>query len=137
MTKKMMTLAAFLTVAAAALLVTPFRNAIAQVVNGYVMTNGQIIVGSTGAAPVAATLTGTANQVSVTNGAGSITLALPSPVAFPGAARPLSQTIAQLQAATPVVGDTYTCSNCSPVKLVVATGTSAGNFADAVGGAFK
>jgi len=41
------------------------------------LTNGQLLIGSTGNAPVAAALTGTANQVNVTNGAGSITLSLP------------------------------------------------------------
>lgn len=45
------------------------------------LTNGQLIVGSTGAQNVAATLTGTANQVIVTNGAGSITLSLPQNIA--------------------------------------------------------
>lgn len=44
-------------------------------------TNGQLLIGSTGAAPVAAALTGTANQVTVTNGAGSITLSLPQNIA--------------------------------------------------------
>ena len=39
--------------------------------------NGQIPIGSVGADPVLATLTGTANQVTVTNAAGSITLSLP------------------------------------------------------------
>lgn len=49
-----------------------------------------------------------------------------------------SRTIAQLQAIVPgVVGVAYYCSNCSPAKLVVSTGTSAGNFADAVGGTFQ
>ncbi len=37
-------------------------------------TNGQIPIGSTGADPVLATITGTANRLGVTNGAGSITL---------------------------------------------------------------
>jgi trimeric autotransporter adhesin len=41
------------------------------------LTNGQLYVGSTSASVVAATLTGTANQVIVTNGAGSITLSTP------------------------------------------------------------
>lgn len=41
------------------------------------LTNGQLLVGSTGAAPVAATITGTTNQVSVATGAGSITLSTP------------------------------------------------------------
>jgi len=44
-------------------------------------TNGQILIGSTGLNPVAATLTGTASQVVVTNGAGSITLSLPQNIA--------------------------------------------------------
>jgi hypothetical protein len=39
-------------------------------------TNGQLLIGSTGAAPVAATLTGTAGNITVTNAAGSITLNL-------------------------------------------------------------
>lgn len=43
-------------------------------VNAAALTNGQILIGSTAASPVAATLTGTANQVSVVSGAGSITL---------------------------------------------------------------
>lgn len=40
-------------------------------------TNGQLLIGSSGAAPVLASLTGTTNQVTVTPGAGSITLSLP------------------------------------------------------------
>jgi hypothetical protein len=44
---------------------------------GQALTDGQLLIGSTGAAPVAAGITGTANQISVTNGAGSITLATP------------------------------------------------------------
>ncbi len=46
-------------------------------VTDLVLTNGQLVVGSTGYTPVATTLTGTANQVIVTNGAGSITLSTP------------------------------------------------------------
>ena len=38
------------------------------------MTNGQVIIGSTGATPVAAALTAGAN-ITITNGAGSITIA--------------------------------------------------------------
>lgn len=44
------------------------------------LTDGQLLIGDTGGPPVPATLTGTANQVSVTNGAGSITLSLPQDV---------------------------------------------------------
>jgi hypothetical protein len=43
-------------------------------------TNGQIPIGSTGAVPTLAGLTGTANQITVTNGAGSITLATPQDI---------------------------------------------------------
>lgn len=42
-----------------------------------VLTNGQLLIGNTGNAPSAATLTGTTNQINVTTGAGSITLATP------------------------------------------------------------
>jgi hypothetical protein len=41
------------------------------------LTNGQLLIGSTGAAPVAASLTGTSNQITVTGGAGSVTLSTP------------------------------------------------------------
>ena len=43
-------------------------------------TNGQIPIGSTGADPVLATLTGTANQINVTNAVGSITLSTPQDI---------------------------------------------------------
>lgn len=43
-------------------------------------TNGQLLIGRTGNSPVAATLTGTANQVTVTNSAGGITLSLPQSI---------------------------------------------------------
>ena len=46
-----------------------------------VLNNGQLLVGVTGGPPVAASLTGTANQVNVTNGAGSITLSTPQDIA--------------------------------------------------------
>jgi hypothetical protein len=46
-----------------------------------VLTTGQLLIGSTGAAPVAAQLQGTTSQVNVTNAAGSITLSLPQSIA--------------------------------------------------------
>ena len=49
-----------------------------------------------------------------------------------------SRTVAQLLGIAPsAVGVSFYCNNCSPVKIVVSTGTSAGNFSDAVGGTFK
>lgn len=41
------------------------------------LTDGQVIIGSAGAAPVAGSITGTTNQVTVTSGAGTITLSTP------------------------------------------------------------
>jgi hypothetical protein len=46
------------------------------------LTNGQLLIGSTGAAPSATTLTGTTNQVIVTTGAGTITLSTPQDIAI-------------------------------------------------------
>ena len=42
-----------------------------------ILTNGQVLIGSTGNPPIGHTLTGTANEVIITNGAGSITLSTP------------------------------------------------------------
>ena len=46
-----------------------------------VLNNGQLVIGRTGSAPVGASLTGTVNQVSITNGPGSVTLSLPQDIA--------------------------------------------------------
>ncbi len=43
-----------------------------------VATNGQLPIGSTGVDPVLATITGTANEITITIGTGSITLSIPS-----------------------------------------------------------
>tara|TARA_R110002020_G_scaffold62999_10_gene168053 strand:+ start:135 stop:1913 length:1779 start_codon:yes stop_codon:yes gene_type:complete len=45
-----------------------------------VLTNGQLLIGDNSGDPTIATLTGTSNQVTVTNGAGSITLSLPQSI---------------------------------------------------------
>jgi hypothetical protein len=47
-------------------------------------TNGQILIGRTGLAPVAGAVAGTANQITVTLGAGTITASLPSDLVAPG-----------------------------------------------------
>jgi len=51
-----------------------------SIVEQAAMTDGQLMIGSTGAAPALATLTGTANQAIVTNGAGTITLSTPQDI---------------------------------------------------------
>jgi hypothetical protein len=48
------------------------------------LTNGQLLIGSTGAAPVAGNITGTTNQLDVTNGAGTIGLKLSDNSVLPG-----------------------------------------------------
>ncbi len=44
------------------------------------LTDGQLVIGSTGNTPVAASLTGTTDQLTVTPGAGTITLSLPQDI---------------------------------------------------------
>lgn len=45
---------------------------------GQLLTNGQVLIGSTGGAPAAGTITGTSGAITVTNGANSITVAVPA-----------------------------------------------------------
>jgi len=52
-----------------------------SIVEASALANGELLIGSTGNAPVAAAITGTTDQVTVTNGAGSITLSLPQDIA--------------------------------------------------------
>ena len=52
-----------------------------NVVTSRILTNGQLMIGNTGSVPSIATLTGTSNQIIVTNGTGSITLSLPQNIA--------------------------------------------------------
>lgn len=49
-----------------------------------------------------------------------------------------SITIAQAKLIVPAIGRTgFFCTNCVPPKILVGTGTSAGNWSDAVGAGFK
>ena len=68
------------------------------------LTNGQIFIGSTGAAPVAATIAGTTNEINVATGAGSITLSTPRPIATTSsptfASETLTNTLNQLTLGT-------------------------------------
>ena len=55
-----------------------------------------------------------------------------------GYIRSYSRTMAQLLAITPgAEGSQYYCSDCTPKKIVVSTGTAAGNFAAIDGGTFQ
>lgn len=71
-------------------------------------------------------------QLSVNGGSNVVMISSNGGVGF------FSRTIAQLQAITPTqLGEGYYCNNCSPLKLVISTGSGAGNFADPAGGTFK
>jgi hypothetical protein len=70
-----------------------------------VAANGQLPIGSAGAHPVLATLTGTANQLTVTNGPGSITLSLPTNPILPGITTANLGNATNLPLATGVSGD--------------------------------
>jgi len=59
----------------------PYVNGSKQLASTATPTNGQLFIGSTGTIPALGTLTGTANQIIVTNGAGSITLSAPQNLA--------------------------------------------------------
>ena len=52
-----------------------------KTVSDIVLNNGEIIVGKTGNAPIKNTLTGTTDQINITNGPGTITLSLPQSIA--------------------------------------------------------
>ena len=84
------------------------------------MTNGQLAIGSTGASPTIAALTGTANQVVVTNGAGSITLSTPQDISPSSSPAFANVTIGGSSVVTTItesdglsfskIGNTYTAS---------------------------
>lgn len=100
-----------------------------------------VAVGQTGTLVVKSTTTVTTTpivNIQDSTGASAFQVLQSSATVFGGAARLNSRTLAYLVAYTPIaVGEAYYCNNCSPAKIVVSTGTSASNFADAVGGTFK
>ncbi len=97
-------------------------------------SNGLIVEGSVG---VGTTTVGTDKFVVASSTTKMIAVTSSGDLTALGAVRFSSRTLAQLLTTTPSVGDTYFCATCSPAKIVTGTGTSAGNFADAVGGSFK
>ena len=79
------------------------------------LTDGQIIIGSTGLPPAASTLTATANQTTVTNGAGSITIGTVQDIASTSSPTFAGMTITGLSgyvtASAGVIGDDLGTSN--------------------------
>jgi hypothetical protein len=83
-------------------------------------TNGQLLVGSTGAAPVAAALTGTANRVTVTNGAGTITLSGPQDIAL----------TSSVTFGSAVIGPATAQTNAGKLNITGTVNSAAGPFAN-------
>lgn len=54
-------------------------------------------------------------------------------IATAGPIRYYPRSIAQLMALTPTLGDSYLCSDCSPVRIATSTGAVLGGFGDAMG----
>ena len=100
------------------------------IVESGTMQDGYVLVGRTGNYPVPATLTGTPNQISVSNGAGSITLATPQDIAQASSptfdALTLTVSSNQLQLGT---GNTVTVSASAPAssRLVTIPDTGSAN----------
>lgn len=92
-----------------------------------VLTNGQLLIGNTGNSPTSATLTGTTNRISVTNGAGSITLSTPQDIATSSsptfASETLTNTTNQLVFGTT---NTTTINSVAPSASRIYTITDAG-----------
>ena len=72
-----------------------------------VLTNGQLLIGDNSGDPTVATLTGTSNQVTVTNGAGSITLSTPQ----------------DLDTSADVTFDSITLDDLTATRLVATNGS--------------
>ncbi len=89
-------------------------------------TNGQLPIGSTGADPVLAALTGTANQITVTPGAGSITLSIPSSPVLPGTTRSDAH-YGTITTDTPGSTITFDMSVSNLHSVTLGAGSGAGN----------
>ena len=72
------------------------------IVESGALTNGQLVIGSTGLAPVISTLSATANQTTITNGAGSITVGTVQDIATGSSPTFAGATISGLTANAPV-----------------------------------
>ena len=103
----------------------PYLNASKQLSSTANPTNGQLLIGSTGTIPALGTLTGTANQVTVSNGAGSITLGTPQNIGTASSPTFTGLTVSGLTASKIVTTD----SNKALASLSSAIGISDGGTA--------
>ena len=105
------------------------------VVEATALGNGQLFIGAAGAAPVAATLTGTSNRVSVTVGSGSITLSGPQDIATTSSPSFANLTVSSLAANSNVrtgaggiltTGQTVLTTEVSGILPIANGGTNSG-----------
>src|SRR6185312_4029240 len=72
---------------------------------GSTLTNGQVLIGSTSHEPVASTISGTTNQINITNASGSITLSTPQNIDQTASPTFNDITLSSLTASQPVHTD--------------------------------
>lgn len=89
-----------------------------SIIEAAALVNGQLLIGSTGASPVAANITGTPNQIIVTNGAGSIALSTPQNIDTGASPTFLGLTLTSLS--TGIVKSTVGVLSSSAVNLASA-----------------
>ncbi len=81
-------------------------------------TNGQIPIGSTGSDPVLTTITGTAGEIDVTNGAGSITLSIPFAIVKAGNILTASTTVVNSVVETTIFTESIAANTLTAGKLL-------------------
>lgn len=96
-----------------------------SIVEAKALTNGQMFIGSTGSAPVPAIIAGTANQISVVTGAGSLQLSTPQDIGTGSSVTFAGLTLTTLSAfTTPSQTLTLDGSNVVRKTSTVTTGTA-------------
>jgi len=111
-----------------------------KIVEAAALTNGQLLIGSIGAAPVAANITPTANQTTVTNGAGTLTIGTVQDIATTStptfAGETLNGNLNVTAGGATIVGNTSINNNAAAATTQIGTGTTTGavTIGNAVGG---
>lgn len=88
------------------------------------LTNGQLLIGRTGNSALATTLTGTTNQISITNASGSITLSTPQDIATSSSPTFANLTLSNGSLVINQAGATYTeTTYINPTSLLANAST--------------
>jgi len=110
-----------------------YSNASSQIVSTASPTNGQLLIGSTGAVPVAANITTSGSGISVTNGAGSIVLANTGVTSITGTGNEITAS-ASTGAVTLSISSTYVGQTSITTLGSITTGTWNSSAIDATHG---